>query len=226
MRMPLKSELPYQLILLDGDGTLIDDIPQLMNIDCLVIEQLTGKKPDYDECVQNIRRVMRETHSVDDFFRSYGIDNPRAAVELFYTMERDIQSYNASDGAIEFLEFISEYDVPMHLISYHEYPDIVLKKIHTSGIERFFNKDNISLTAGHKAEKIKELYLQHNTEPSRVLFCGDSASDIMSGKSAGIHTFAILNSKTSFSTVEELAMEQPTYGMKSLRNLKELLERI
>jgi beta-phosphoglucomutase-like phosphatase (HAD superfamily) len=212
-------EMLYDIVLLDNDGTLVDSVHRLIDIDCDIVNEITGKKPTHEE----FHRVMRSVREFSDAFRHFGIKDVDNAYRIFHERENALDNFVAVDGAKEFSEFLTANGIKKQIITYNRSMDNVHRKLRSSGLLDYFPNGSITLSTDSKAATITDILKNKDIHPSRAIFYTDWVRDIEQGKMAGVDTVALLNPATSYNTIEELLSSNPTYKIWDLKSAKALL---
>ena len=202
-------------IIFDWSGTLVDDLPAVLQASNYVLTQ--AGKPEMS------LEQFRAEFSLP-FTQFYDRHTPNVPMdrleEWFHAAFRSAQnSVVELPHAREFLEFCRAKKFRMFLLS----------TIHTAHFQAqnqviqfdvFLEKPYTDIW--DKREKIHEILAENNLKPEETLFIGDMEHDIATAKHGGIHSCAVL---TGYNTLEQLRAAEPDLIVEHLSELRAFLEK-
>jgi phosphoglycolate phosphatase len=211
------EKMGIKVVIFDWSGTISDD--------CLNTYNAAIKMRKHFGIPHNIPidEWKKTTEAnVIDFFKSRGIkEGPEKIMKLFqkYYAENDFGPKPFVD-AEELLSFLKTKGKNITIVSAH--PHIELQnEIEEYGFGGFI--DQAIGSVRNKSDKLKllsEEFMKSGIEKSEIAYIGDTSSDIMSAKEAGIMSIAIVR---GYHSEEKLKGAEPDLVINSLEELKEAI---
>jgi phosphoglycolate phosphatase len=200
-------------IIFDWSGTLVDDLPAVLQASNFVLEQ-SGKSA---MSLETFRAEFQLPFTT--FYDRHTPHVPMAQLEeWFHTEFRRAQgSVCELPHAREFLEFCRAKKFRLFLLStvHGDHFAVQNQGIH---FDAFLEKPYTDVW--DKREKIHEILRENNLKPDETLFIGDMEHDIATARHGGIHSCAVL---TGYNTLDQLRAAQPDLIVEHLGELKRVL---
>ena len=200
-------------IIFDWSGTLVDDLPAVLQASNFVLTQ-SGRP------AMTLAQFRAEfSLPFTRFYDRHTPEVPLAKLEEWFHAEfRNAQgSVVPQPHAGEFLRFCRERGMRMFLLS-------TVNGEHFAAQNRVLGFDALLEKAytdiWDKREKIHDILRDHSLNPDETLFIGDMEHDIETARHGGIHSCAVL---TGFNTLEQLRAAQPDLIVENLAELKRVL---
>lgn len=215
---------PFQAVIFDIDGTLIDSMPIW---DDLGARYLRSLHVTPEENLGKILFPMTIAEGVQYLKDHYHLrksreeirDGLRRITEVFYREEVPLKK-----GVEEFLQSLSDHQIPMVLatIGETELEEAALTRL---GIRKYFRRmfvceDYLTTKKEPKIYQVCASFL--DLKPSKILVAEDLLQAIRSAKSAGFQTAAIYDA-ASAGDRKELQKEADYYAM-DFTDLRELID--
>jgi phosphoglycolate phosphatase-like HAD superfamily hydrolase/ADP-ribose pyrophosphatase YjhB (NUDIX family) len=200
-------------IIFDWSGTLVDDLPAVLQASNFVLEQ-SGKPA---MTLDTFRAEFQLPFTT--FYDRHTPHVPMAQLEEWFHTE-----FRRAQGSVvplphsrDFLEFCKDRGMRMFLLStvHGDHFEVQNRDIK---FDAFLEKPYTDVW--DKREKIHEILRENNLKPDETLFIGDMEHDIATARHGGIHSCAVL---TGYNTLEQLRAAQPDVIVENLAELKRLL---
>lgn len=211
----------------DLDGTLIDSL-EVYHKDINEIFKRVGLPPVKKETIINI---MREGNPPWESLLPPDIENKEELLQRCLAIDKEIwagiyeQEADFFPGSEETLKRIKEAGIKIGIVtSGWEEDDEIRKLLIKRGV--YFLIDVI-ITRNDVArikpapDPILECIARLGLTPAECLYVGDSPSDIIAGKTAGVITVGVLSGVSDY---ERLAKEKPALIIKEVNELFDILE--
>ncbi len=202
-------------IIFDWSGTLVDDLPAVLDATNYVFAQC-GMKPF---TLEQFRAEFCLPFT--KFYERHLPNLPMDKLETsFHTRFKQVQdNVVALPHAQDFLEFCRKHKIRTFLLSTVHTDHWVVQAKATD-----FGKyiDVPYANVWDKREKIHEILRVNNLAPTETLFIGDMQHDIETAKHGGIFSCAVL---TGYNRLEQLRASEPDVIVEHLAELREILER-
>ena len=200
-------------IIFDWSGTLVDDLPAVLQASNFVLTQ-AGRPPMTLE-------EFREEFQLP-FTRFYDRHTPHVPMaqleEWFHAEFRQAQSSVVElPHAREFLQFCRAQKFRTFLLS-TVHGDHFQVQCRGNRFDQFIDRPYTDVW--DKREKIHEILDENNLVPDETLFIGDMEHDIATAQHGGIHSCAVL---TGYNTLPQLRAAQPDLIVEHLGELKRVL---
>lgn len=201
-------------IIFDWSGTLVDDLPAVLEATNYVLTQADRAEMSLDQ----FRAEFCLPFTI--FYDRHVPHVPLPQLEeWFHSRFRQVQdSVCALPHAQEFLEFCRDRKLRTFLLS-TVHRDHFAVQAAVTGFEQYLEKPYLNVW--DKRKKIHEILEENNLAPDETLFIGDMQHDIETARHGGIHSCAVL---TGYNTLEQLRAAQPDLIVEHLRELREILE--
>jgi phosphoglycolate phosphatase-like HAD superfamily hydrolase/ADP-ribose pyrophosphatase YjhB (NUDIX family) len=200
-------------IIFDWSGTLVDDLPAVLQASNQVLIQ--SGQPAMTRAEFRAEFVLPFTK----FYERHTPHIPMAQIEeWFHTAFRQSQaSVVALPHAREFLEFCRAKKIRTLLLS-TVHGDYFQTQCDVTGFGAFLDRPYTGVR--DKREKIHTILRENHLQPDETLFIGDMEHDIATAHHGGIHSCAVL---TGYNTLEQLRAAQPDLIVENLGELKRVL---
>jgi phosphoglycolate phosphatase-like HAD superfamily hydrolase/ADP-ribose pyrophosphatase YjhB (NUDIX family) len=201
-------------IIFDWSGTLVDDLPAVLEATNHVLTQAGRPRMTVDEfraefCLPFTRFYDRHVPHVsltdlEQWFHSR-FTELQASVCALPHAERFLQFCRARQLRTFVLSTVTEayYQTQARLTGFGDY-------IHTA-----------YLGVRDKRRRINDILVEHRLHPEETLFIGDMEHDIETARHGGIHSCGVL---TGYNTLEQLRNAKPDLIVEHLGELQDLLE--
>lgn len=201
-------------IIFDWSGTLVDDLPPVLEATNYVLTQAGRPEMTLDE----FRAEFCLPFTL--FYDKHVPDISITQLEKwFHDRFGKVQaSVNALPHAETFLQFCRDQKVSTFLLSTvsRQYYEV------QAGITGFGSYIQTPyLNVWDKREKIGEILRDNELHPEETLFIGDMQHDIDTAKHGGVHSCAVL---TGYNTVDQLRLSEPDVIVEHLKELQGMLE--
>jgi phosphoglycolate phosphatase-like HAD superfamily hydrolase/ADP-ribose pyrophosphatase YjhB (NUDIX family) len=202
-------------IIFDWSGTLVDDLPAVLQASNFVLTQ-AGK-------AEMSLATFRAEFSLP-FKKFYDRHTPEVPMQQledwFHASFKDAQaSVVELPHARAFLEFCRTHKIRTFLLS-TVHGDYFKTQCNVTGFDVFLDRPYTDVW--DKREKIHEIIRENNLVADETLFIGDMEHDIETAKHGGIHSCAVL---TGYNTLEQLRAAQPDLIVEHLSELRRVFEK-
>ena len=200
-------------IIFDWSGTLVDDLPAVLQATNHVFEQAGGREWSLEEFRAEFRLPFTE------FYDEHLADVPMPQLEeWFHAKFREAQdSVVALPYAEAFLQFVLDAEIKTLLLStiHHEHFLIQTGKV---GFSEYIQHPYTNVW--DKKTRIHEILAEHGLLPNETMFIGDMQHDIDTAKHADVISCAVL---TGYNRLEQLRASEPDLIVENLGELQALL---
>lgn len=201
-------------IIFDWSGTLVDDLPAVLQASNFVLTQAGKPEMTLDR--------FRAEFSLP-FTRFYDRHTPEVPMpqleEWFHAEFRRAQtSVVELPHAREFLEFCRAKKIRAFLLS-TIHTDHFKVQCRVTGFDAFLEKPYTDIW--DKRKKIHDILRENDLQPDETLFIGDMEHDIETARHGGVHSCAVL---TGYNTLEQLRAAKPDLIVENLSELKTMME--
>lgn len=202
-------------IIFDWSGTLVDDLPVVLQASNFVLTQAGKAKLTLEE--------FRAEFSLPfaNFYNRHTPNVPVPQLEEWFHAE-----FKRAQGAVRelpharsFLEFCRENKLRLFLLS-SVHNDHFLVQCAVTGFGDFLERPYTGVW--DKSEKIHEILRENRLAPDETLFIGDMQHDIETARHGGVHSCAVL---TGYNTLQQLRGAKPDLIVEHLSELREILEK-
>jgi len=202
-------------ILFDWSGTLVDDLPAVLEATNHVLRMADRPEVTRDQ----FRAQFALPFTL--FYDRHVPDVPLPRLEgWFHGRFKQVQdSVVPLPHAREFLECCRARGLKLFILSTVR-PDHFKKQAAKAGFGDFF--DRLYLGVRDKRSKIGAILKENHLEPDETVFIGDMQHDVDTAKAGGVHSCAVL---TGYNRLEQLRASQPDLIVEHLGELRKLLER-
>ena len=211
----------YDIYLFDLDGTLTDSQPDIIHSVQYALEKLGIIESDLQKLLPFIGPPLAES-----FREFYGFDAASAlqAVEFYreYFREKGIFENNVYEGIPALLAELRQSDYTLAVATSKPtiFTDRILNHFQMRNFFEVVIGSNLDGTHSSKAEVIG-LVLGKIKDPSqKAVMIGDRKHDILGAQENAIDSIAVAY---GYGTVTELEAAKPTYLVRSVAELQELL---
>lgn len=220
-------------VIFDLDGTLLDTLEDIADSLNLVLERnglkthpIESYKRFVGDGIKNL--VIRAT-------RDYALSDENLLklveelkIEYHNNLINKTQPY---PGIIELINQLSEMNISLNILS--NKPDNYTKLLY----EKFFNTYNFSYVLGEnnnfrkkpEPDAINDIIKNLNIENDRVLFVGDTSTDIIAAKNAGIKSVGVLwgfrDEKELKEAGADFIISKPQELLEIINNLMEIINK-
>ena len=200
-------------IIFDWSGTLVDDLPAVLQASNFVLTQ--SGKPAMS--LEKFRAKF--TLPFKKFYDRHTPDVPMAQLENWF--HREFRQAQASvvelPHARAFLKFCRAHKIRTFLLSTIHANHFAAQN-RNLGLDAFLDRPYTDVW--DKREKIHEILRENNLKPDETLFIGDMEHDIETARHGGIHSCAVL---TGYNTVDQLRAAKPDLIVEHLGELQRVL---
>jgi phosphoglycolate phosphatase len=202
-------------IIFDWSGTLVDDLPAVLQASNFVLTQ-AGK-------AEMTLEQFRAEFSLP-FTRFYNRHTPHVPTEQleewFHAAFKRAQTAVCElPHAREFLKFCRAKKLRLFLLS-SVHSDHYRVQSDVTGFGTFLEKPYVGVW--DKREKIHDILQENRLLPNETLFIGDMQHDIETARHGGVHSCAVL---TGYNTLEQLRGAKPELIVEHLSELRDILEK-
>lgn len=194
----------FNSFIFDLDGTLLNSLPDISSAVNCVLQRFglpTHIEDSYKYFVGNGIKVLAEKSLPKNFDMNQFSDFLRE-VEIEYTA-RQVQSTIPYNGVMELLTSLNLSNIPISILS--NKPDDITQTV----VKYFFPSIHFHVVFGARAnvarkpdpQAVFEIIDRIGLAASDFAFVGDTATDIQTGKNAGLKVFGV---SWGFRTVDEL----------------------
>ena len=202
-------------IIFDWSGTLVDDLPAVLQASNYVLTQSGRPAMSLDQFRAEFQLPFTK------FYDQHTPEVPFDQLEAWFHAEfRNAQgSVVALPHARDFLEFCREQKIRMFLLS-TIHGEHFTEQNRSLGFDAFLEKPYTDIW--DKREKIHDILRDHQLKPDETLFIGDMEHDISTARHGGVHSCAVL---TGYNTLEQLRAAKPDLIVEHLGELKAVLKK-
>ena len=200
-------------IIFDWSGTLVDDLPAVLQASNYVLTQ--AGKP-----AMSLDRFRAEfSLPFTKFYDRHTPHVPMAQLEEWFHAEfkRAQGSVQELPHARAFLEFCREQKFRTFLLS-TVHADHFKVQCAVTGFDVFLDKPYTDVW--DKREKIHEILRENHLKPEETIFIGDMEHDIATARHGGIQSVAVL---TGYNTLDQLRAAGPDVIVEHLTELRKIL---
>ncbi|MGD1968005.1 MAG: HAD family hydrolase [Desulfobacterales bacterium] len=226
--MSQKQKLNLAAVIFDLDGTLIDSIDiyfrivenALQRLDLPPVSRSTilaaAESEDFKwERVLPAEVLNRKEDIID---KAWAVIN-EIAPQMF------ADDLDIIQGADDILKMVSASGLKMGLVTSTQkhYLEIKMLPLKNAAVDKLIEVIITSDDVEERKPAPEALIMcaqQLELKPANCVYVGDTATDMQSGKAAGMHTIGVL---TGFDDYDALNKEQPDAIIDSIRNLSEVL---
>ena len=200
-------------IIFDWSGTLVDDLPAVLQASNFVLTQSGKPAMSLDEFREEFQLPFTR------FYDRHTPHVPMAQLEAWFHAEfRQSQSSVVElPHARDFLEFCRAKKFPTFLLS-TVHGDHFKVQCQGNGFDAFIDRPYTDVW--DKRKKIHEILRENHLQPEETLFIGDMEHDIATARHGGIHSCAVL---TGYNTLDQLRAAKPDLIVEHLGELKRVL---
>jgi phosphoglycolate phosphatase len=202
-------------IIFDWSGTLVDDLPAVLEATNYVLAQ--SERPEMT--LEQFRAEFCLPFTI--FYDRHTPHVPLPQLESwFHSRFRQVQdSVCALPHAREFLQFCRAQKLRTFLLS-TVHGDHFAVQCARTGFGPYLDKPYVSVW--DKRKKIHEILQENALTADETLFIGDMQHDIETAQHGGVHSCAVL---TGYNTLEQLRAAEPDLIVEHLGELRAVLER-
>jgi phosphoglycolate phosphatase-like HAD superfamily hydrolase len=194
--------MKYALYGFDLNGTLIDTFEIDYGLDCKHAVAFGGRPPSREE----FRRIIGQGNW-QEYYAELGVKDWEKALDMFYQDDSRLKAEIKSiPRAKEVLTALASAQKHLFLVSVND-PESVSLFLRKSGLESFFDKENIYAVEESKTANIMEAYKKMGVNPRDTVFTGDTVKDVRCAKEAGVVSVGLANDLYSYSDCELLRRE-------------------
>lgn len=201
-------------IIFDWSGTLVDDLPAVLEATNYVLTQ--SDRPEMT--LEEFRAEFCLPFTI--FYDKHVPHIPLPQLEKwFHSRFAEVQgSVCALPHAEAFLKFCQEKNLRTFLLSTVS-AEYYKTQARTTGFGPYIQTPYVNIW--DKRKKIGEILRDNNLQREETLFIGDMQHDVDTAKHGGIHSAAVL---TGYNTVDQLRAAEPDVIVEHLQELKEMLQ--
>ena len=200
-------------IIFDWSGTLVDDLPAVLQASNFVLTQSGKPAMSLDEFREEFQLPFTR------FYDRHTPHVPMAQLEAWFHAEfRQSQSSVVElPHARDFLKFCRAKKFRTFLLS-TVHGDHFKVQCQGNGFDAFIDRPYTDVW--DKRKKIHEILRENHLQPEETLFIGDMEHDIATARHGGIHSCAVL---TGYNTLDQLRAAKPDLIVEHLGELKRVL---
>ncbi|HEY1790094.1 MAG TPA: NUDIX domain-containing protein [Verrucomicrobiae bacterium] len=202
-------------IIFDWSGTLVDDLPAVLQASNFVLTQAGKAEMSLDEFRAEFCLPFT------NFYNRHTPDVPMPQLEEWFHSEfkRAQASVRELPHARAFLEFCRKKKLRLFLLS-SVHTDHFAVQCGVTGFDVFLEKPYTGVW--DKSEKIHDILRENRLAPNETLFIGDMEHDIETARHGGVHSCAVL---TGYNTLQQLRGAKPDLIVEHLSELRDILEK-
>ncbi|MCH7225228.1 HAD hydrolase-like protein [Haloferula sp. A504] len=205
----------FRNLIFDWSGTLVDDLPPVLDATNRVLE-VYGKPPlDREEFRDRFRLPYRE------FYEEVLPGVPLEELEKHFRA-----AFSASEAPVtvlphtrEKLEWCRRHGIRSFVLTSMD-ADAFRQQLEAFGLGAFFEATYSGVL--DKRERILEILETHGLDPADTAFVGDMVHDVDTARHAQVTSVAVLS---GYTRAEPLAASSPDITLKDIRGLQKLMER-
>ncbi len=201
-------------LILDWSGTLVDDLPAVLESTNHVFER-AGQQP------WTLSEFKRQFYlPFKDFYQERLPEFPLDQLEewFHFKFRSAHESVIPLPKADSFLEFCREWDMRMFLMS-ALHPEPYELQAEWTGFGPYFEKACVGVA--DKRVTLKKLIEEEGLDPAETLFVGDMRHDVDAAKACGVWSCAVL---TGYNSHEQLQLSEPDSVVEHLGELVFLMQ--
>ena len=205
----------FRNLIFDWSGTLVDDLPPVLDATNRVLAQYGKPTMDREEFRQRFRLPYREFYEemlpgvpleeLEDHFRKGFAESEGKVTPLPHSREK--------------LEWCREHGIRAFVLTSMDAPSFY-SQLREFGFEEYFEKTYAGVL--DKRELILGLVSDHGLDPSETAFVGDMTHDIDTAHHAGLTSVAVLSGYTHAGPLSEA---RPHITVQDLEGLRRVMER-
>ena len=202
-------------ILFDWSGTLVDDLPAVIEATNHVLRMAGRPEVTRDQ----FRAEFALPFTL--FYDRHVPDVPLPRLESwFHSRFKQVQdSVTPLPHAREFLEFCRARGLRLFILSTVR-ADHFKKQAAKAGFGNFFDRKYLGVR--DKRAKIGAILKENQLAPDQTVFIGDMQHDVDAAKAGGVHSCALL---TGYNRLDQLRASQPDLIVEHLGELQRIFER-
>jgi phosphoglycolate phosphatase-like HAD superfamily hydrolase/ADP-ribose pyrophosphatase YjhB (NUDIX family) len=202
-------------IIFDWSGTLVDDLPAVLQASNFVLTQAGKAEMTLEEFRAEFSLPFTK------FYDRHVPHVPMPQLEEWFHAEfkRAQASVVELPHARAFLKFCRENKLRLFLLS-SVHTDHFHVQSRVTGFGAFLEKPYTGVW--NKCEKIHDILSENQLHPHETLFIGDMQHDIETARHGGVHSCAVL---TGYNTLQQLRGAEPDLIVEHLSELRDILEK-
>jgi HAD superfamily hydrolase (TIGR01549 family) len=187
-----------KIVLLDWNGTLLDDVPIWYASVLKIFEAFDKQAPSLEQIFRELEGDYMSIYS------SRGITASREELNSIYepTYESMVGEASLSKSVRATLFYFKNEKVKLGLVTTQQ-ERLVTPLLQKFEIDDIFEQKFCRFHALNKTEAITDLLQEASLQKEECVFLGDSPSDIRHGKKAGVKTGAFLNGHVPIELIEQ-----------------------
>lgn len=200
-------------IIFDWSGTLVDDLPAVLEASNYVFTMAGVPKMTMEEFRREFCLPFTE------FYDRYVPHIPVSQLEewFHYAFRQYRHMFREIPHAREFLEFCRERGLKTFLLS-SVHRDHYAVQAEATGFGKYF--DHVFVEVIDKRTKLVWIVNEHGLARSETMFVGDMEHDMEAARAGGVYACAVL---TGYNHVDQLRACEPDLIVEHLGKLKELM---
>lgn len=200
-----------KMVLFDWDGTLVDNTPLWHKSISKIFETCGVKTPSIAEYFERLARLK----SIVEVYRSFGINLSKEELDKIYAEEfqKYLNDAKLAAGARETLGELQKQKVVLGIVTAQVRS--VFDPIFSRLLQRKRFKHVIT-DVSRKSSVISYLCADEEIDLSNCYYVGDTPSDILNAKQAGVHSIAYL---TPHIPKKLLSSAEPDFMVSNLRDI-------
>ncbi len=206
-----------KLILLDWNGTTIDDMPIWYKSIKKIFELYKVNPPS----IEDYFKMLESAKSYTEVYNSLGINLSQEELDRIYQEEyqKHLQDIKLSPGVKKVLDILIDKKVVPGIITPQLQPlfDPVFLRL---GLKKYFKY--VIIEAQKKSTLILHLCVLEKIKPENCYYVGDSPSDIRAAKKARVNSVAYLD---KYIPEELISATCPDFTISHFQELIKLIEK-
>lgn len=206
-----------KLVLLDWNGTTIDDMPIWYKSIKKIFELHNANPPS----IGDYFRMLESAKSYTEVYNSLGINLSQNELDRIYQEEyqKHLQDIQLSPGAKGVLDILTNKKVVLGIITTQLRPLFDPIFLHL-GLEKYFKY--VIIEVQKKSTVILHLCAIERIKPENCYYIGDTPSDIRHAKKAGVQAGAYLN---GYIPEDLISTAHPDFTISHFQELPKLIKK-
>ena len=197
-------------VLLDGSGTIIDDLSVCYKSTRLSLTDLEYRSITLEEYLENINPIQK----LYDLVGLKSQDHISRHLELYGKHFLELrESVRTFDDVMPVVKKLSDSGLVIGVAT-QQLRSLILHELQKSGLSNYIPKEHVIAFEDSPKQKPSPMPIslalgRMDLIASATIFCGDTIQDIQAGKSAGTRTVGIARNNGSYNSREELSGAGP-----------------
>jgi len=197
-------------VLLDGSGTIVDDLSTCYNATRLSLTDLGYRSVTLEEYLENVNPIQKLYGLVGLYSKNHMSRQPELYGNHFLEMRESVRTF---DDVMPGVKKLSDSGIVIGVVT-QQLKALILHELQKSGLSHYIPEEYVVAfedSVEHKPSPMPvSLGLGRiDVSASAAVLCGDTIQDIQAGQRAGTRTVAISRPNGSYHSKEKLSSAGP-----------------